>query len=346
MASARFRIGITGVSGYGGRELLRLCAGHPGFDVVYAGGEASAGRRLYELEPALIGQPIGNLTVASFEPDSLDGVDLLFASLPTGASREPLARVPQHVRIVDVGGDHRFVDGWAYGLTELPGVRPTIRGASRVANPGCYPAATLLALAPIIAAGIGDPEGIVVDAKSGVSGAGRGGRSEFGFAETNEDVVPYGLERHAHVPEITEALTRVQHGDVAVSVPSGTSRATVAFTPHLIPMTRGIIATCYVRPRRQVSVDDLHDVARRMYADEPFVRVVPPENGRGPRSTWATGSNLCFVGYAQNQSTGHVICIGAIDNLGKGAAGQAVQNANLMVGLPEVTGLQALPLAP
>ncbi|MBU6287278.1 MAG: N-acetyl-gamma-glutamyl-phosphate reductase [Chloroflexi bacterium] len=346
MATDRIRIGITGVSGYGGRELLRLCAAHPGFDVVYAGGESSAGRRLCELEPALIGQNLGNLTVAAFDPDHLDGVELLFASLPTGASREPLARVPGNVRVIDVGGDHRFVDGWAYGLTELPGVRPMICGASRVANPGCYPAATLLALAPIIAAGIGDPEGIVVDAKSGVSGAGRGGRSEFGFAETNEDVMPYGLERHSHVPEITEALTRLQHGNVAETVPPGTSRATVAFTPHLIPMTRGIIATCYVRPLRQSSVDELHDVAGRMYANEPFVRVVPPINGRGPRSTWATGSNLCFVGYARNHSTGHIICIGAIDNLGKGAAGQAVQNANLMVGLPEVAGLQALPLAP
>lgn len=346
MANTPVRVGITGISGYGGRELLRLCDAHPNFEVVYAGGELSAGRRLAELDPALIGQPLGNMIVSTFDPEHLGGIDLLFASLPTGASREPLSRVSEHVRIVDVGGDHRFADGWAYGLTELPGLRETLRGATRVSNPGCYPAATLLALAPVIATGIGDPEGIVVDAKSGVSGAGRGGRSEFGFAETNEDVMPYGLERHAHVPEITEALTRIQLGDVASPVPSGTTRSTVAFTPHLIPMTRGIISTCYVRPRRPVSIHELHDAARSMYAGEPFVRVVPPVNGRGPRSTWATGSNLCFVGYALNQSTGHVICIGAIDNLGKGAAGQAVQNANLMAGLPETTGLLGLPIAP
>jgi N-acetyl-gamma-glutamyl-phosphate reductase len=158
--------------------------------------------------------------------------------------------------------------------------------------------------------------------------------------------MPYGLERHAHVPEITEALTRIQVSDVSCASPAGTPKATVAFTPHLIPMTRGIVATCYVRPRRQVTVDELHDFAHRFYACEPFVRVVPPVNGRGPRSTWATGTNLCFVGYAVNQSTGHVICVGAIDNLGKGAAGQAIQNANLMTGLPETCGLTGLALAP
>ncbi len=346
MASSRVRVGITGVSGYGGRELLRLCAAHPGFEVAYAGGESSAGRHLSELDPSLIGQPLGDLVVQAFDPDHLDGIDLLFASLPTGASREPLARVPDQVRIVDVGGDHRFVDGWTYGLTELPGLRPRIVGATRVANPGCYPAATLLALAPLIACGIGDPEGIIVDAKSGVSGAGRGGRSEFGYAETNEDVMPYGLERHAHVPEMAEALTRVQTGDASVAAAPGTTRVTLAFTPHLVPMTRGIVSTCYVRPRRPVSSDELHEVARSAYAGEPFVRVVPPSSGRGPRSTWATGSNLCFVSYAVNQSTGHIVCIGVIDNLGKGAAGQAVQNANLMTGQPETAGLAGLPLSP
>ena len=346
MASNRVRVGISGISGYGGRELLRLCAAHPGFEVVYAGGESSAGRRLAELDPALIGQPLGDLIVSAFDPEHLDGVDLLFASLPTGASREPLARVDHRVRIVDVGGDHRFVDGWTYGLTELPGLRSNLKGATRVANPGCYPAATLLALAPVIATGLGDVEGIVVDAKTGVSGAGRGGRSEFGFAETNEDVMPYGLERHAHVPEIIEALTRLQHHDASSAAPSHVTRATVAFTPHLVPMTRGIVSTCYVRPRRAVTVDDLHDAARSMFADEPFVRVAPPINGRGPRSTWATGTNLCFVGYAVNQSTGHIVCVGAIDNLGKGAAGQAVQNANLMTGQAETAGLPVLPVTP
>mgnify|MGYP003339285061 FL=1 len=346
MSSARIRVGITGVSGYGGRELLRLCAAHPGLDVVYAGGESSAGRHLAEVEPALIGQPLGERVISAFDPEQLDGVDLLFASLPTGASREPLARVAARVKVVDIGGDHRFVDGWTYGLTELPGIRAMVRGASRVANPGCYPAATLLALAPIIASGIGEIEGIVVDAKSGVSGAGRGGRSEFGFAETNEDVMPYGLERHAHVPEMVEAISRLQFNDVATPAPSQSARATIAFTPHLIPMTRGIVSTCYVRPRRQVTVDDLHNVARAHYAGEPFIRVYAPSNGRGPRSTWASGSNLCFVGYAINQSTGHVICVGAIDNLGKGAAGQALQNANLMTGQPETYGLTGLPVAP
>lgn len=347
MSQSRVRVGITGVSGYGGRELLRLCASHPGFSVVYVGGESSAGMRLDALDPALLGQDLGGLVVQAFDPEQLNDVDLLFASLPTGASREPLSRVPEFVKVVDVGGDHRFIDGWTYGLTELPGVRGSLKSASRVANPGCYPAATILALAPLFANGsVGDPDGVIVDAKSGVSGAGRGGRSEFGYAETNEDVMPYGLHRHAHVTEICEALTRVQYNDIAVPARDGRAQVKVAFTPHLVPMSRGIVSTCYVRPTRAVSADDLHARATAMYAGEPFIRVVPPVNGRGPRSTWATGSNLCFISYAINSVTGHIIAIGAIDNLGKGAAGQALQNANLMTGQPETAGLAGLPLAP
>ena len=234
------------------------------------------------------------------------------------------------------------MDGWAYGLTELPGVRPMICGASRVANPGCYPAATLLALAPIIAAGIGDPEGIVVDAKSGVSGAGRGGRSEFGFAETNEDVMPYGLERHSHVPEITEALTRLQHGTVAETVPPGTSRATVAFTPHLIPMTRGILSACHVRTTRPVTADELAALYADAYAGEPFVRVVDAP----PATKHVLGSNHARVHARLDGRTGRILAIGVIDNLVKGAAGQAIQAFNVVSGLPETAGLEQLPLAP
>jgi N-acetyl-gamma-glutamyl-phosphate reductase len=224
------RVGIVGVSGYGGSELLRLCVGHPAFEVVYASGETTAGQRLAQQFPALAGHPTGTLVIQPFAPDELQGVDVLFASLPTGKSREPLARVPREVKIVDVGGDHRFVEGWTYGLTELPGSRAAIARSSRVSDPGCYPAAALLALAPLVASGLVEPEGLVVDAKTGVSGAGRGGgTSAFGYAETNEDVMAYGLAEHPHGPEMQEALTRLAG-----------RRATLAFTPHLVPMTRGI----------------------------------------------------------------------------------------------------------
>jgi N-acetyl-gamma-glutamyl-phosphate reductase len=330
------RVGIVGVSGYGGSELLRLCVGHPAFEVVYASGETTAGQRLAQQFPALAGHPTGGLVIQPFAPEELHGVDVLFASLPTGKSREPLARVPREVKIVDVGGDHRFVEGWTYGLTELPGSRGAIARSSRVADPGCYPAAALLALAPLVAGDLVEPEGLIVDAKTGVSGAGRGGGgSAFGYAETNEDVLAYGLAEHPHVPEMQEALTRL-----------GGRRATLAFTPHLVPMTRGILATCYARPRGAVTAARLEDAARALYRDEPFVRVLPVQGGRSPRTKWATGSNVAFVSYAINPETGLVVALAALDNLGKGAAGQAVQNANLMTGQPETAGLTGLPLWP
>jgi N-acetyl-gamma-glutamyl-phosphate reductase len=334
--SPEIRVGIVGISGYGGGELLRLCVGHPAFRVTYAGGESTAGQRVAQRFPALAGHPAGELTIEPFDPAALGDLDVLFASLPTGKSREPLARVPKHVRIVDVGGDHRFVDGWTYGLTELPGQRAKIRGVSRLANPGCYPAASLLALAPLLHAGLVEPEGVVIDAKSGVTGTGRGGASDFGYAETNEDLFAYGLLAHAHVPEIEAALAQLAGRP-----------ATVAFTPHLVPLNRGILATCYARPRGAPSAAQCSDAARSLYAGEPFVRVREVEkNGRSPHTGWATGTNFCFVSYAVNPRTGLVIACGAIDNLGKGAAGQAIQNANLMTGQPETAGLQGLPVHP
>lgn len=329
------KIGIVGVSGYGGSELLRLCAGHPAFEIAYVGGESTAGQSLAQRFPALGGHAAGKLVIQPFAPEAITGVDLLFVSLPTGKSREPLARVPNNVRIVDVGGDHRFVEGWAYGLTELPGQREKIRGVSRLANPGCYPAAALLALAPLVKEGLIESEGIVIDAKSGITGTGRGGASDFGYAETNEDVFAYGLEAHPHVPEMEKALAQV-----------GARKSTIAFTPHLVPMTRGILATCYARPRGNASAQRIFEAAQACYRGEPFVRVLPLEKGRSAHTGWTTGSNLAFLSYAVNAHTGLVVAIGAIDNLGKGASAQAVQNANLMTGQPETAGLSGLPLWP
>ena len=329
------KIGIVGVSGYGGSELLRLCAGHPSFEIAYVGGESTAGHTLAQRFPALGAHPAGKLVIQPFAPEKLSGVELLFVSLPTGKSREPLARVPGNVKIVDVGGDHRFVEGWTYGLTELPGQRDRIRRASRLANPGCYPAAALLALAPLVKEGLVEPEGIVIDAKSGITGTGRGGASDYGFAETNEDVFAYGLEAHPHVPEMEQALAQV-----------GGKRASIAFTPHLVPMTRGILATCYARPKGAAGAGRLVEAAEACYRGEPFVRVQPLDKGRSAHTGWTTGSNLAFLSYAVNTRTGLVLAIGAIDNLGKGASAQAVQNANLMTGQAETAGLAGLPLWP
>jgi len=327
------RIGIVGVSGYGGSELLRLCVGHPGFEVVYAGGDSTAGQTLAQRFPALAGRPEGGLVIQRFVPEAVGEFDLLFASLPTGKSRDLLARLPSSMKIVDVGGDHRFLEGWTYGLTELPGQRARIARTKRLANPGCYPAAALLALSPLVKAGLIEPENIVIDAKSGITGTGRGGGSDYGYVETNEDVFAYGLESHPHVAEMESALEQVAG-----------RKSTVAFTAHLVPLSRGILATCYARPRGTALQARLHEAALAYYDGEPFVKVVPAEFGRGPHTGWATGSNLAFLSYAVNPRTGLVIALGAIDNLGKGAAAQALQNANLMTGQPETAGLGGLPL--
>jgi N-acetyl-gamma-glutamyl-phosphate reductase len=206
-----------------------------------------------------------------------------------------------------------------------------IRSATRVANPGCYPAASLAALAPLAAHKLIEPVGIIIDAKSGVSGAGRGGGSTLGFAEVNEDVSAYGLFRHSHVPEMTATLSTLLG-----------SPASITFTPHLIPMTRGILSTCYARARAHVTTEQCMEVARKFYAGRPFVRVTD----KPPHSKWATGSNLAYVSYAADPERGVVMALGAIDNLGKGAAGQAVQNANLITGQPETAGLEGTPLWP
>jgi N-acetyl-gamma-glutamyl-phosphate reductase len=323
--SKRFRVGIVGVSGYGGGEALRLCATHPNFDLVYVAGEGSAGQALVDRFPG-IGQ-LGRLTIQKWDPHAIGELDLLFASLPSGDSKEALAKVRPETRIVDIGGDHRYAEGWTYGLADV--WPEQIRGATRLANPGCYPSASLVALAPLIAAKLIDPAGIIVDAKSGVSGAGRGGGSTFGFAEVNEDVSAYGLLKHAHVPEMTKTLSKL----------AGVS-ASLTFTPHLIPMTRGILATCYAKGT--ATTEQCLAAARRFYEGRPFVRVID----KAPHTKWATGSNLVYVSYAADPGRGVVIALGAIDNLGKGAAGQAVQNANLMLGLPETAGLEGTPLWP
>jgi N-acetyl-gamma-glutamyl-phosphate reductase len=321
----QFKIGIVGVSGYGGGEVLRLCAAHPSFEVVYVAGEGSAGQKLSERFPG-IGQ-LGDLTIQKWGDGSLPKLDVLFASLPTGESKASLALIPPEVKIVDIGGDHRFAEGWTYGLADI--WPDKIKTATRIANPGCYPSATIAALAPLLANHLIEPAGIIIDAKSGVSGAGRGGGGTFGYAEVNEDVSAYGLAKHAHVAEMITALSQIAAKSVSLT-----------FTPHLIPMTRGLLATCY--GRGIATTAQCLEAARSFYENRPFVRVVE----KPPHTKWATASNLVFVSYSADPTSGTVIALGAIDNLGKGAAGQAVQNANLMLGLPETAGLGTAPLWP
>jgi N-acetyl-gamma-glutamyl-phosphate reductase len=321
------RVGIVGISGFGGGEAMRLVASHPSFELVYAAGEGSAGSRLVDRFPGVPAK-LADTVIEKWDPATLPKLDVLFSSLPTGASAEALARVPQDVKVVDIGGDHRWVEGWAYGLADV--WPEQIEGRTRVANPGCFPAAALSALAPLLADGLIEPGHIVIDAKTGISGAGRGGDSKFGYAESNENLVPYGLLEHVHMPEIARTIERL----------SGGSAAGLVFTPHLVPMTRGLLATIYCRGRATTA--QCLDAGRRFYAGRAFVRVTE----RPPQTKWALGSNLAFVSYAADPARDLVIAMGVVDNLGKGAAGQAVQNANLICGLPETTGLDGSPVWP
>ena len=322
------RVGIVGISGFGGGEALRLIASHPSFELVYAAGEGSAGSRLMDRFPG-VPDKLADLVIEKWDPAALPKLDVLFASLPTGTSAEALACVPDWVKIVDIGGDHRYVKGWGYGLADV--WPDQIKGGSRIANPGCFPAATLNALAPLLTHKLIEPGNIIMDAKTGISGAGRGGGdSKFGYAESNENLQPYGLLKHVHMPEIAKTIEQL----------SGGSAAGLVFTPHLVPMTRGVLVTIYCRGT--ATTEQCMDAARSFYADRPFVRVTD----RPPQTKWATGSNLSFVSYAADPERNLVIAMGVVDNLGKGAAGHAVQNANLICGLAETAGLDGAPVWP
>jgi len=321
------RVGILGISGFGGGEALRLILSHPTFELVYAAGEGSAGNRLLDHFPGLH-RKLGELVIEKWSPERLAGVDLLFVSMPTGKSAAALAHVPDRVKIVDIGGDHRYTDGWVYGLAD---VWPSdIKGHSRVANPGCFPAAAQIALAPLLRNKLIASENIIIDAKTGISGAGRGGGGGFSFATANENLVPYGMLEHVHMPEMKETIERL----------AGSPASNLVLTPHLVPMTRGILVTMYCCGT--ATTPQCIETARAFYEQSAFVRVTE----KPPQAKWASGSNLAFVSYAADPKRNLVIALGVVDNLGKGAAGQAVQNANLMCNLPETEGLDSLPLWP
>ncbi len=336
-----YKVGIVGVSGYGGGEMLRLCAAHPEFEVAYVAGESSAGSRLEEKFPGIADTDgagrLANLVIQKWDPACASGLDVLFASLPTGESKGALAAVSPGTTIVDIGGDHRFVDGWTYGLADV--WPEAIRNQKRIANPGCFPAAALGALSPLVDGGLIESTGIIIDAKTGVSGAGRGGGGGFGYAEVNEDLTAYALLKHVHMPEMITALDRIRtaakSNGAARAKSADTAATSLTFTPHLVPMTRGILATCYARGVDGVTTEACFAAARSFYKDRPFVRV----SERPPHTKWASGSNLIFVSYAADPGRNLVMALASIDNLGKGAAGQALQNANLALGLKETLGL-------
>ncbi|WP_431886517.1 N-acetyl-gamma-glutamyl-phosphate reductase [Micromonospora wenchangensis] len=330
------RVAVAGASGYAGGELLRLIAGHPEFDLVAATAHRQAGAPVTAVHPQLAGL---DLTFAATDPATLADADLVFLALPHGESAALAAELPESVRVVDLGADHRLRDAdawsryyggphagaWTYGLPELPGQRAAIAGATRVANTGCYAVAITLALAPLIAAGAVAPADVVVVAASGTSGAGRAAKAHLLGSEVMGDLSPYKVGAHQHVPEIKQA----------------TGATGLSLTPVLAPMPRGILATVTAVPTGDA---DPRAVLADAYADAPFVHLLP--EGAWPHTAATAGANSCHLQATVDVDSGRVIVVSAIDNLGKGAAGQAVQNANLMLGLPETTGLPTFGVAP
>ncbi|MEP6597823.1 MAG: N-acetyl-gamma-glutamyl-phosphate reductase [Actinomycetota bacterium] len=338
-----YRVAVAGASGYAGGELLRLLAGHPDMQVVAATASSStaAGKLLGDVHPGL--RSIAQLRLGETTPEVLADCDLVFLALPPGASGMLTAALPADLRVIDLSGVHRVVDAaayvryyggvhhgaWIYGLPELPGQRAAIATASRVANTGCYAVATILALAPLVAAGLVSVDDVVVVAASGTSGAGRSPRIDLLASEVMGDLSPYKVGAHQHVPEIKQA----------------TGAMSLSFIPVLAPMPRGILATVTARPTRVGTTDDeVRAVLAAAYAAEPFVQVLPA--GRQPHTAATARSNSAHLQAAVDVDSGRVIVTSAIDNLGKGAAGQAVQNANLMLGLPETAGLAVDGIAP
>jgi N-acetyl-gamma-glutamyl-phosphate reductase len=335
-----YRVAIAGASGYAGGELLRLVSAHPDLDVVTVTAHGNAGQRVGEVHPQLR-SPAG-LTLVETTPEAFDGADLVLLALPHGASAAVAAELPAGPKIVDLGADHRLADSapyeryyggphtaaWTYGLPELPGQRVRIAAADRVANTGCYAVATILALAPLVAAGLAAADDVVVVAASGTSGAGRSAKVNLLASEVAGDLSGYKVGTHQHVPEIKQA----------------TGATSLSLTPVLAPMPRGILAAVTARPARAVTAADVREILAAAYDGEPFVHVLP--EGQQPHTAATAGSNSAHLQASVDVDSGRIIVTSAIDNLGKGAAGQAIQNANLMLGLPETAGLSIDGVAP
>jgi N-acetyl-gamma-glutamyl-phosphate reductase len=346
---SKVKASVIGASGYGGGEAVRLLASHPHVDIVHVTAESQQGRAMSSLYPNLRHFVDQEMIAVDAERIGRES-DVAFVSLPSGKAMHLVpALLEQGCKVVDIAADFRlhdpslyptwykfehkassFLSEAVYGLPELH--REAIAETRLLANPGCYPAASLLAVAPLVRAGVVGPAGIVIDAKSGISGAGRGGGGGFGYSEVNENVRAYGVASHNHTAEIEQELSGLA-GEVVQAV----------FTPHLIPMTRGILATVYAALADDLNQAEALGIYDEFYGDAPFVRVL---HDALPETKATLGSNYCDVTVRIDARTRTAIAIAAIDNLGRGAAGQAVQNMNLMCGLPESAGLLFPPLYP
>ena len=345
---SKTKVGIINVTGYVGMELARLLYQHPEVELVSLTGRSAAGKKLGQVFPHL--SQI-NLTIEA----ELGNVDLAFSAMPHRESaREVISVLNRGLKVVDISADFRLKESaeyprWydfihpapqllkqaVYGLPEL--YRSQVASAQLVANPGCYPTGAILALAPVVKEGLIEPD-IVIDSKSGVSGAGRTPSLQTHFSEVNEDVAAYALEGHRHLPEITQELKLLRPEQLL----------SVTFVPHLIPTTRGILSTCYASltsgkvAAGKKGEEELRQLYLDFYRDEPFVKIVEFP----PHTKHTLGNNLCLLYPTIDHRTGRLIVISCLDNLVKGAAGQAIQNMNLMLGIPETTGLEAIAIYP
>jgi len=349
---AKAKIGILGASGYTGAELLRLLLRHPRADIVLLTADRRAGKAMAEVFPQFSPYALPTLTSVDDADWKALGLDLAFCALPHGTTQKVimdlLARAPR-TKVVDLSADFRLADPAAYarwyghahaapelqktavyGLTEV--YRGKIKAARLVANPGCYTTCAQLPLIPLFKAKAIDPDEIVIDAKSGMTGAGRAAKEDMLFSEVSEGFHAYGVGHHRHMAELDQEFSLAAGRDVAVT-----------FTPHLAPMNRGLLSTIYLRGIK-ASPQDLHAILLKYYAKESFVHVLP--FGATPQTRHVRGSNMTFIGMAADRIAGRAIIVSALDNLTKGASGQAVQNMNVMLGFPETTGLDQVALFP
>ncbi|MBI1352457.1 MAG: N-acetyl-gamma-glutamyl-phosphate reductase [Actinomycetales bacterium] len=337
---------IAGASGYAGGELLRLLVDHPGIEVGPLAAGGRAGERLGAVHPNLT--TLADRPLLTTEPAALARADVVFLALPHGESAALVAQLPADLPVVDLGADFRLNDAaqwahyyggehagtWTYGLPELPGQRAAIASSTRIANPGCYATSVALALAPVLAAGLATTDDVVVVAASGTSGAGRKATDSLLATQVMGSMSAYKVGgTHQHTPEMEQSLSRAAGRAV-----------TLSFTPLLAPMPRGIVATCTAPMTEGTDLEAVRAAIHEAYADEPFVHLLP--EGAWPQTGSVAGSNAVHLQCAVDQHAGRVVVVSAIDNLGKGAAGQALQNANLILGLDETAGLSANGVAP
>jgi N-acetyl-gamma-glutamyl-phosphate reductase len=338
-------VGVTGATGYAGGEVCRLLAGHPQLRLTGVHANSSAGRRLGELQPHLL--PYAELEVQPSDAAALAGYDVVVLALPHGESAAIAAQLPADTLVIDCGADHRLNDpaawarwyggehagSWPYGLPELPGQREQLTGARRIAVPGCYPTSVTLAMAPALAAGLVTPD-VVVVAASGTSGAGKSAKPHLLGSEVMGSVSAYGVGGvHRHTPEMVQNLSRAAGAPV-----------TVSFTPTLVPMSRGILATCSAPLQPGIDEQQARAAYAKAYADEPFVHLLP--EGQWPTTAAVLGANTVALQLAVDPDAGRLVVVAAVDNLTKGTAGAALQCANLALGLPETTGLPLVGVAP